>query len=696
MSSPARRLIAVLLLLAAPAGAALNVWTPIGPPGAFEITRVYVDPHDPATVYATTRYSGLWRSTDTGLSWTALGFLGVPESPSMLAIDAAGVLYITLQPAYQIVTLWKSEDRGDTWQQVLALPAYSGIGTRSLAADPVTPGTLYWIADGLVYKVAGGGASYSCFPGTGTQCAGELPAASAVAVAADDPDTVYVAANGIQVRRTDDGGATWTELSLIEPFWAVSGGSVNRLAATADPRVVYAWNEEHLPNPVPCLARSDDGGATWKSVLDGRRCGAPAIDPDDPLTVRIAVEGAAGKPPRLWTSRNGGDTWSQGAALPDIGALTLAPTGLLFLAAASGLFRSPDGGSSWLPSSQGLHASMLALLVASPREPGVLYAGVGTSPYTAGPGDSWFLQKSTDAGASWTRLPLRAPTALTVDPHDPRHLYAAFDRERATGGAPRSRIYESLDGGHSWKAISKTLVSLTPYSPYVIVQHLVVDRQDPRILYAGTSGSAFLKSTDRGRTWRGYNFGLPFTKRCESRFCPANQVSEIVQDPGNPRVLYVVFEGNVYRSSNRGGSWTAAGAGPPRDSVRALAIDPARPGVLYATAGSGSPYSPPGTLWRSAGGGRTWSPTELPRVDDGSGELLPVLVYDLAFTSAGLFGAVSGLGVIRSTDGGASWTVVSEGLPGPGVAVLEPDLATPGRLYAGTWAQGIFEARFEP
>ena len=688
-----RTLLAILFSLAATATPAAASWTPIGPSGAFGIERIHTDPRDPSIVYAETRVSGLWRSVDGGANWESIneGFGDMSPfhpQPSTLAVDAAGTLYAPVGSLDGPATLWKSEDRGTTWSEALRFATTNDLDNR-LIADPSVPGTLYWIINGIVYKVTGGGASWSCFPGTASACAEPLLPSTDVAVDPRDPDTVYLS-DGYGVRRSDDGGATWTRFT-IAPFASVFGAVVKRLAATSDPDILYAWRYDPFLQlrAAPCIARSDDGGRTWKGFLTGQTCSEPVIDPDEPLTVRMVV---GEKEPRLWTSRDGGTTWSKGPLVPLVGRLTVAASGL-FLAHESGLFRSLDNGHTWHPAVQGLHASVATLVVPSP-EPGVVYGGVGT-PAAPGGGASWLLEKSTDGGRTWTRLPLRAPTALAIDPSDPRHLYAAVLRYPRDGGRPRSRIVESRDGGRSWRDVSKNLPVLTPHAYLVQVDRLAIDREDPRILYAGTSGSGFLRSTDRGRTWQGFNQGLPFFRNCETRFCSVNTVNDLVLDAA-ARTLYIVFEYEVFRSDNRGATWTPAHAGLLPHSVFSLAADPARPGVLYAGAGTAlSPASIPGAVWRSADGGRSWSLTaELPRIEYFD-NLLPANVSDVAVTPAGLF-AATGAGVLRSTDQGGSWTDVSEGLPTNWVALLAPDPGVPGRLYAGTYGFGLFKESFVP
>jgi photosystem II stability/assembly factor-like uncharacterized protein len=308
----------------------------------------------------------------------------------------------------------------------------------------------------------------------------------------------------------------------------------------------------------------------------------------------------------------------------------------------------------------------------------VLYAGIAP-PVLGSDLPSWVLHKSTNSGQSWTKLPLRNPVALAVDPQDPEHLVAAdFPQDR-------SRVLESADGGRSWSVLARLRSAVTK---------LVFDPRDSATLYAGTADDGVLKSTDGGRTWRGSNRGLPLVIRCDARYCPPNEVREVLVDPRDPRTLYVTFHGYVYRSDDQGETWVWASRGlpdgPDRDVV-ALAVDAARPGLLYAAAR----VRVPGAVFKSFDGGRRWVPTaELPGIRVNEQEAPPG-VRDLVVTPAGVFVATWGRGVVRSTDGGRSWTVVSQGLPLPFVHLLEADPLFPERLYAGTSFLGLYSARFK-
>src|SRR2546426_7570529 len=99
----------------------------------------------------------------------------------------------------------------------------------------------------------------------------------------------------------------------------------------------------------------------------------------------------------------------------------------------------------------------------------------------------------------------------------------------------------------------------------------------PTPLYAGTCGGVF-KSTDGGGSWSAANVGLS-----------ATSVLALAIDPQASTILYAgTSGGGAFKSSDGGGSWSAANVGLSATSVLALAIDPQASTTLYAgTSGSG-------------------------------------------------------------------------------------------------------------
>lgn len=670
-------LVLLALLLPAAASAGLNSWTPIGPPGAFGIESLHFADREGQVVYAQTAFSGVWRSDDRGESWSPLGagFYAIAADPR-----TPGVVYGALSRDFD-PTFWRSDDFGRTWTEVGRLVDVP-LDIRIVIV--VGPGALYWHTGPLVFRSTDGGHNWECFLAAVGFCASPLPfAISAFAADPVDPLKLYAVADGA-LYRTTDGGATW---SAPVPLPAeITGGLLDRLVATVEPGLLYAWSSAR--GAAACLGRSDDGGETWKALLPGEACSEPAISAESPNFIQIL----AGPENRLWTSRSRGDEWDRlGAPAPIRGNVFLAPSPVLrvFVAGPEGLFVTPDGGSSWRSASRGLQASDVVLLESSPEAPGVLYAA--SARVNRADDSGWVLHKTSDAGRTWTALPLRNPAALAIDPADPEHLFAAAPRGRPDR-LPTTRILESRNGGRSWTdVLERNLPRLnTNYTGHPRATLLVVDPRDSRTLYLGTIYSGLLKSTDGGRTWRPANRGLKIQKVCDARVCPNLAVTDLVVDPFEPRVLYLNFENQLYRSEDGGETWQWASQGIARFGVGPLAADPDRPGALWAVvvASPGSPFQA-GAVYRSVDRGRTWAPAGGRRQLPGA----PILT-DIAATPAGLFVSSTNVGVLRSVDGGRTWNPVNQGLPNVSVKMLEPDALDPDRIFAGTYALGAYSADF--
>ncbi len=684
MSTPCRArclpavFVLCLVLFASPSvHAGLNVWTPIGPSAAHGITRLTADPHDSAILYAQTLDFRLWRSRDGGATWAPID-AGLPGFVRAFAADgvASGVLYAVVGSAANgELSVWTSTNRGGTWRRV-----YQGSGGAArieLTADPRTRGTLYQLADGRLSKSTDGGRTWSCVPVLFACSSGPTLILTGFTVDPASSERLYAINNVGLVYRSTDGGATWSDGAVLQPLF---GLGVNRIAVSpSDPEIVYAWVSGGGVTGRPCFARSDDRGESWTGVLTGVRCGELSVDPEDGQTLRILV----GPERRLWTSRNGGATWTQGPPAPASGQILpdSSDPGTLLLGGTEGLFRSEDEGAHWSRwALRGFNNTGLRVLLGSAEAPGVLYASLASSPSSALPRP---LLKSTDAGRTWTELPVRGVGALAIDPRDPRHLYAVNELEESRVRV--NRVYESTNGGLSWQlAAERPFPVLTSFGT-ARVTSLRVHSVDGRIVYATTEGGGVFRSTDRGRTWRSFNQGLPVQTQCSASACPANAAREIAQDR-NPRIFYVVFDGKVYRSTNQGATWTLAGEGLEQAGIVALAADPDRSGFLFA-AGT-VPETSAGfisAIFVSTDGGRHWT-----RVSAFSSDVL-----DLVFSGSRVYASRADGKVYRTSEGGS--VEVSQGLPdiaAIAIPLLASDPLTPGRVYAGTASEGAYEVRF--
>jgi photosystem II stability/assembly factor-like uncharacterized protein len=168
-------------------------------------------------------------------------------------------------------------------------------------------------------------------------------------------------------------------------------------------------------------------------------------------------------------------------------------------------------------------------------------------------------------------------------------------------------------------------------------------------------------------------------------------VDALALDPTNPQVLYAgAYGGGVWKSSDGGTSWTRLSGVPPQQSVEAIAVDPkSGKTILAGTYDAG--------IWRSTDGGATWKQVHKKKRDGERLADVQTIVFDpkspsVVYAGTDSEGEVSG--VLKSTDGGATWKESDEGLVKPYYArvfALAVHPETSSTLYAGT-SEGLWRS----
>ena len=144
-------------------------------------------------------------------------------------------------------------------------------------------------------------------------------------------------------------------------------------------------------------------------------------------------------------------------------------------------------------------------------------------------------------------------------------------------------------------------------------------------------------------------------------------VKALAVDPTNAGTLYAAAGTGLFKSTDGGMSWSALNAAPGC-RVSALVIDPQDPGTIYAASGDSG-------IFKSTDGGASWNPANSGLPPDNAGHYgitsLAMDPQDPGTLYVGI-GRDSG-GVFKTTDGAASWTFASPGLPDAAVMALALD-----------------------
>jgi photosystem II stability/assembly factor-like uncharacterized protein len=260
----------------------------------------------------------------------------------------------------------------------------------------------------------------------------------------------------------------------------------------------------------------------------------------------------------------------------------------------------------------------------------------------------WFLL-AAPVRAEWTRIgPDGGDVAeIAAAPSRPGVLYL---------GLLHGGVFRSADRGRTWRFAGTGLVQ-------VPIRDLDVDPVDPDRVYAATAQGLF-QTTDGGASWVQIGAGDltgPY----------GGGVEQVEIHPRRPNILLTsVIGGSLFRSIDRGRTWTAEPGAPA--IVESLAASPARPGLFWAGIRTGG-------LLKSTDSGKTWTAAD-------QGLPAGAEIVDLAPDPRSadiVYASVSGLttGVFKSTNGGATWKPSSEGLAGV-IQEISVDAARPATLYA--------------
>lgn len=504
------------------------------------------------------------RSSDDGDTWTQSQPLRSQQDPSPFLTD---LLPHPQDPKRLFVVargdrLYQSTDAGDTWNAASLTASSSANGSMRLAIRPDRPDTLlavggYSRQNAQVLRVQlsrDGGATWSLLSGTGLPENGEAQALVALAAG------TYLLATGMGVYRSGDDGRSWQLLEGPLSSGDVTGFAVMASGANNNSSTVLAATGYGV-------FISQDGGALWQAAGSGLPLNSSieALLTDQRLPGRVVAINNLTRipelaPPLLLISGDNGITWkAAGHGMSGVAtAWTADPSdpNTFFLASNEQLLRTTDGGLTWrtIPVGTGRHQS----LAVAPSDPNTVYLGGQPAARSTDRGATWMDMSVTGSGQQTQNSEV---TGLAVDPIAPEHLWASLDQ----GG-----IFESADGGKSWR--STGLQNRT-------VRWLIADWTDGNRLYAGMPQDGIYRWDGATSSWVAASSGLP----------AQSTVIAFLPDPRTPGTLWAARDGGgVYRSTDRGTTWTDVAAGMGDNLAQTLAIDYAHPGgLLMGTANAG-------------------------------------------------------------------------------------------------------------
>ncbi len=378
---------------------------------------------------------------------------------------------------------------------------------------------------------------------------------------------------------------------------------------------------------------------------------------------------------------------------------------------------STDRGETW-QSTFGFTTYEMADVTYHPTDPKIVWHGSCSGPYL-----------STDGGITWQSRRNGMPAAehgrytaivekVLFDPSNTNRLLAIGGTSRRWNSADTfGWVWESTDGGQNWNYITtiKPEGSTRDKSRGINIVAMDFAAGDPNRLYAMGEGQGVFVSNDSGRTWTKSNAGLPNTN-----------VERMAVHPTDPNTLWVCLgaskpegetehlPGGVFKSTDGGKTFVSITGNLPQDRsdnyfftahFNALAVSPVDPDVIWVNDGRWNT----GTIWKTEDGGRNWRAmvtkgnvghTHRP---DNDAVQSAFRLETATFAGLSLKGleadptdrnTVYGFGtefLLRSTDGGKTWTDITAYRPDPS----KPDNWR-GRGWTGWCATNFEWSPFKP
>ncbi|MBL0106982.1 MAG: T9SS type A sorting domain-containing protein [Ignavibacteria bacterium] len=580
------------------------------------IGDIAVDPVNSNIIYAGTGEAngghnnfaggGIYKSTNGGTSWQITGLQNTvsigriiidPFNPLKLYVAAVGS-YFGPNPDRGI---YRSDNGGANWTKILFIS--DSTGAIDIAVDPVNSNNLYaamWQktrypnggqlfgSTSGIYKSTNGGNNWTALgagnglPNSSSTSVGRI----GISISKSNPNILYsIFTNGttyLGFFKTTNAGLNWTNADpnnqLQDGFSTFSWYFGQVRVHPTNPSIVYVLDF--------AIMKTTNSGTSWTDLtgfdihVDNH---ALAFKPSAPETI---IEGNDGG---IYNSTNGGNSFTKVAELPitqfyEIGIDKTNPQRLYGGTQDNGTNRTTTGSvSDW----ESIYGGDGFYVIVDYTNPNVIYAESQNGGFG----------KSSDGGISFDDATAGInpsekrnwSTPVVMDPNNSNVLYFGTNK-----------VYRTTNAAANWTAISPDLTNGN--QPRLgTVTTIDVSKTNPNMIIAGT---------DDANVWITSNSGTNWTK--VSATLPYRWITRVAIDPLNENISYVTFNGlkwrdpqpHIFRTTNKGQTWSDISNNLPDAPVNAFAIDPLRTNVLFAGSDVGCYYSTnTGQSWQFLGSG---------------------------------------------------------------------------------------------
>ena len=669
-------------------------WSSLGPStaatgGNGRINCIAFHPTNANTFWVGTPAGGMWKTTNGGVTWSTntddLPVLGVssiaihPTDPDIMYIatgDGDGALSLSAfgQPLAgdtKSIGVLKSTDGGSTWTQVLSAEQNEGVLIRKVIIDPVYPDYVFAATNVGIFLTENAGTTWSNVLSGYFMDIEYHPTNSDITYASS-----YDPGGNAQVFVSYNVGADWQQTTNLSGEIRIEIG-----VTPAAPDAVDILCSDAAQNGLNSLHYSTDQGGSWAPYFFG----------------------GAGSNLLGWM---GDASDADGQGNYDL-AFAIDPDNYanIFVGGVN-TWRTADGGNGWFISNMWIDAPDYA----SPPGVEVVHADHHFLAFHPLQSSTLFdcndggVYKSTDGGNTWTNLTdglaVSQMYSISSSQTDAGLVVAGLQDNgsigldqgswtQITSGDGMMCHVDPTDANYIYTSYASGVlyrVDLAAQNVYTISQNLpggqqsgewvtpfVIDPFDANVLYAGFE--SLYRSDDRGDSWSSLSTPLPGTK-----------MNYLTVSPADNGVIYAGYLNALARSTDGGNNWTDITDGLPVGSVYISSIT-ADPGNADAALVTMSGYSAGDKVFLTTNGGASWSNvtgTGLPNLPANCSMVDPVSGTTFLGTDAGVY----------IYDGGTdSWVGDNSGLPNVVVTDLDIQFAT-GKIRAGTFGRGLWETDF--
>ena len=656
------------------------------------VNTVAIDPTDSNIIYAGTANGGIFKTTDGGINWAsvvdtlsyfAVGDIKIDPTNHNIIYAGLGDPNISGYPAIGNGIL-KSTDGGATWHNI-------GLSETRIISKieihPLNHNIVYAAAMGLPYDRDSMRGLYKSENGgqTWRQVLFVSDSAGAIDLLLDNTDTSIVYAvswNRLRqnlygliggpdgkIWKSNNGGNTWAQLTNGLPSGSFSRISIAKSAQNHN--TLYAEFVDSASLDLFGIYKSTNAGISWTEINTtslqsqypfsefGWYFGNLTVNPFNENDIYVlGVD--------LWHTTDNGTTWTM-VGPPwytyelhaDKHCLRFLGPNSMIVTTDGGISKSTDGGSNWhyianLPNTQFYHVSF------DPNNSGNYYGGAQDNGTAGGNASNLVGWQRYYGGDGFQQRFVPGNSQLWYS----ETQYGAIVYT-TNGGASFNDATSGINGSenHNWDM------------PYII------SSSNSTTLYTGTTN--MYKSTGSYiPNWQSISSDL--TKYSGGSDASFHSISTIAESRINANNVYCgTSDGNVWSSPDAGTTWNAITGTLPNRYVTRLIASNVHPNVVFVSHSGYKDNDNIPHVHRSADNGNTWT--------DISGNLPPFAVNDLELSNLNdslIFAATDG-GVYFTVDMGVNWNRLGTNFPLFQVYDVELEQAT-GKLLAGTYARSIW------